>query len=465
VIDRYFRNAARVKELAAQHHVELVPAIFSIGYSNDLLRHDPNLVEALPVREVPLVVRDGVAVVDDPAAPTLRGGDMSDRKRWSFVDDNVSLEDGTAHLTPSDENARLSQRLTVRPYTQYHVRVRIKSQDFEGVAEIKALAANGHSLQWANLGVQPTQDWTEHHVVFNSLEHSEVSLYLGVWGEHAGELWWDDAVIEEVAFLNLVRRDGAPLVVKQDGRDLVEGEDFDALTDPLMGTQPYNGEFTVYHDPPQLKTSLLDGTKLTADYYHAITIYDGQAMICPSEPRTAELLRDQIRRMHELWGAKRYMMSHDEVRVLGHCAACRERNMTPGQILAANVRECIAIARDVAPEATLYVWNDMFDPHHNAVEGPYYLVNGSLTGSWEGLDENVVIVAWYFEQRENSLRFFSDRGHRYLIAGYYDGPVRQARDWLDTAHDVPGYEGIMYTTWRSDYDDLEAFAKEVDAVE
>ena len=34
--------------------------------------------------------------------------------------------------------------------------------------------------------VKGTQDWTEHHVVFNSLDNSEVNVYLGVWGGGKG---------------------------------------------------------------------------------------------------------------------------------------------------------------------------------------------------------------------------------------------------------------------------------------
>ena len=37
---------------------------------------------------------------------------------------------------------------------------------------------------------------------------------------------------------------------------------------------------------------------------------------------------------------------------------------------------------------TIYVWNDMFDPFHNAVND-YYLVRGDLKGSWEGLPKDV----------------------------------------------------------------------------
>jgi hypothetical protein len=324
VIPQYFKNAARVKELAGKYGIEIVPALFSVGYSNDLLFNDPNLVEALPARDVPMVVRGGVAVVDDPEQPTLPGGDMSDLKKWSWKDDSLVGEDGTARIRPDGGNARLSQKLKVKPWRQYHVSVRVKTQDFKGQPEIKALAGGGASLAWSNLGVKPTQDWTEHHSVFNSQENTEVSLFLGVWGAKSGSLWWDDAKIEEVAFMNMPRRAGCPLVIKtEDGRVLEEGKDFEKLTDPLMGTQPYAGTYDVWHTPPKLKTKLPDGTRLRASYYHAMTVYDGQAMICPSEPKTVELLRDQARRVHQLWGAKGYMMSHDEIRVLNHCAACQ----------------------------------------------------------------------------------------------------------------------------------------------
>lgn len=462
VIDRYFVNARRVRQLAEQSGIEIVPAIFSIGYSNDLLYHDPNLIEALPVVDLPLVVKDGVAVVDDPDSPTLPGGEMSDLSRWSWKDESIVAENGTARIRPDGSNARIAHKLRVQPHRQYHVQVRIRTEDFRGQPEIKVLAPNGQSLQWANLGVQPTQDWTTHHAVFNSQEHKDVTLYLGVWGAESGSLWFDDAKFEEVAFVNLARRDGCPLSLKAaDGRTLVEGPDYEPLIDPLLGTEPWPGEFTVYHEPPKLTTKLPNGTKLVASYHHGLTVYDGQAMICPSEPRTVELLRDQMRRVHELWGAKRYMMQHDEIRCLNHCAACRARGLTPGQILADNARTCLSIVREVAPEARIYVWSDMFDPHHNAVPGPYYLVNGSLEGSWEGLDKDVIIVAWLFDKRADSLKFFADRGHKYIIAGYYDGPVKQARDWLKTADGIPGCEGIMYTTWRSSYDDLEAFAQQI----
>jgi hypothetical protein len=137
--------------------------------------------------------------------------------------------------------------------------------------------------------------------------------------------------------------------------------------------------------------------------------------------------------------------------------------LTPGQIAAESARTCVDILQRTAPAARILVWNDMFDPHHNARDR-YYLVNGPLTNSWEGLRKEVIIMNWNGDKAAESLGFFAKRGHRQVIACYYDAPVSRSRDWLRRAKDakVQGLLGVMYTTWRNNYDDLEAFAKMVD---
>jgi hypothetical protein len=454
----YFRNIERVKRAAAANGLEIVPALFGVGYSNDLLWHDPNLIEGLPVTNALFVVQGGVARLQPDPAPALRGGDMTDLKLWGWKDDNMVADAGAVRVTdPKGANARISQKLALTPFRQYHLTVRVKTRDFRGTPEVKLLAGN-RALNFNHLGARPTQDWTTHHVVFNSLANREAQLYLGCWGGDTGSLWWDDARIEEVGLLNVIRREGAPLTVtKEDGTALVEGRDFEPVKDPKMGNHPWNGAYDIYHEPPVIKTALPDGTRLRVSYYHVVTIYDDQAMICPSEPRTVGLLRDQARRMHAAWGARGYMMSHDEIRVLNWCAACQRRGLDAGAILADNVRTCIRLLREFNPGGRIYVWSDMFDPHHNA-HADYYLVRGDLAGSWEGLDKDVIIVPWYFEKRVESLKWFAGRGHRQVIAGYYDAAPERVRDWLEAARPYAGVEGVMYTTWQRRYEDLERFA-------
>src|SRR5215472_11688536 len=72
----YFRNIEHLKALAAELHLEIVPALFPIGYSHDLLWHDPNLIESMPVWGALFVVHGGQARLQANPAIGLKGGDF-----------------------------------------------------------------------------------------------------------------------------------------------------------------------------------------------------------------------------------------------------------------------------------------------------------------------------------------------------------------------------------------------------
>src|SRR5512145_2719474 len=94
----YFKNIERIKTLARELKLEIVPALFPIGYSNDLLWHDPNLIEALPVRDALFVVQGGVARLQSIPVVTLKAGDFSDFTKWDWKDVEVQSENGTARI-------------------------------------------------------------------------------------------------------------------------------------------------------------------------------------------------------------------------------------------------------------------------------------------------------------------------------------------------------------------------------
>ena len=443
---QYFGNVEKARKLAAELKLELVPALFHVGYSNNMLWHDPNLAEGLPVRDAKFVVKGNVAqLVADPPV---------DFSKVSFIDDVIKVSGTEATLRDPKGNARMAYRVKVAPFRCYHVSVKVRTNDFRAEPRVNVLGAKGGaSLQQQNLGVKRTQDWTEHHVVFNSLENDSVTVYFGVWGGGKGELAWKDWKIEEAGPVNILRRPGTPVVVK----GYEEGKDYEPIVDPQLGNKPYKGEYKSWHEPPVIRTrGIADGTELRISWYHPAIIYDGQVSCCPSEPKTMELLADEAKRLKAAFGTRGYMMSHDEIRTLNWDEACTKRGLDAGQILAVNVRACTKLL-----EGSTYVWSDMFDPHHNAVAGDYYLVRGSLAGSWEGLDPSVVIMNWNFGKRDQSLQFFAERGHKQVIAGYYDHEVAQVDRWLESAAKVEGVVGVMYTTWRNNYADIEAFAERV----
>jgi len=78
-----------------------------------------------------------------------------------------------------------------------------------------------------------------------------------------------------------------------------------------------------------------------------------------------------------------------------------------------------------------------------------------------------VILNWNFGKRDQSLKFFADRGNPQVLAAYYDvAPADLATkttSWLESGAKVQGVIGVMYTTWRNDYSQIEKFAEVVHA--
>ena len=464
--DGYFKNVARVRAAAARDQLTIVPAVYPVGYSNDLLWQDPDLAEGPPIRDARFVVHGGIARPESEAPPRLRGGDFSDLKSWDWKDETVSADNGTARMSdPKGGNARIVQKLRLLPWRQYHLGVRVKTDAFKGVPEVKILAGpEGRALNFATLGVAPTQDWTTHHVVFNSLTYTNANLYLGFWGSRGGTVWWDDATLEETALVNLVRRPGAPFRVRTaTRRELREGDDYEPVHDPRMGHVKWPGDYDVWHEPPaiRMRGQWPDGTELRVDATQMTGVHEEQVMLDLAEPKADLLLREQARGVQRLFGGTNFMLSHDEIRVLGWSDAAKRSGKTPGQLVGDSARSGFDFLRSLEPAARVFAWSDMFDPNHNAVRGPYYMVDGSLEGSWERLPKDLVIVNWNHGKRDASLRFFAGRGHRQLIAGYYDNPWKELDEWIASSRGTEGVVGFMYTTWRGDYSNLEEFARRV----
>lgn len=498
ILDRvprhYFEHARRLRQLAHELHLEIIPTVAPMGYSHGLLAHNPHLAEGLPVERAPFVVEGSTVRLTSELHDPLPGGRFEQHRQhrvmgwdfqdgagqFSFVDTTVKHSGQSAlkwdhpgrHAAGGETNGRVARKVSVSPWRQYHASVWIKTQDYQAADSVRlfAMGADGRLLSYANLGVEPTQDWKQHHIVFNSLENREIRLYCGTWGARGGVLWMDDLQLEETAFVNLLRRDGCPLVVTDEaGTVYTEGRDFQRLEDPLLGRVPWEGDYEVWHAPPRLMLTpgsrLQDGQKLFISFYHTLTIYDHQVTCCLAHPEVFTILEDQVRRVHEVFAPQTFFLSHDEIRVANWCGSCRREGRTAGQLLADNVRECLRIVRTIQPDARLCIWSDMFDPHHNARDN-FYLVNGDLKGSWEGLPPEMMIVNWNHQHTAESLEFFAQRGHEQMLAGFYDGDPRSISAWLTTARRVydqkaskPRAVHVMYTTWRGDFSQLEAFAQ------
>lgn len=466
-------KAKELREAAKRHGLDLVAIV--MGNSRDR-----NYMEGLPVKDALFVARDGVAI-HQPDHPTrVANGDFEEFTgnhfaRWGFQDDEgvttfVDTETkhgGKAALRMENigkneyRHCRIMQSIKLQPFRQYHISVWVKTDGMTPAdPEIKLLKTSGEgSISFQTFRTERTQDWKRVDLVFNSMNNSEGNLYLGSWYGKEGKVWWDDLTIEEIGLVNVLRRPGCPVSVRaESGAVYEEGKDYQRIVDPSL--HPW----IAFHEAPVIKltsnTRIRNDERLRVSYYHPIIVYEDRLTSCVSEPKIFEEWRDEVKQADALLHPAAFLMSHDEMRVMNHCALCQSQHKTPGELLADNVRRAAQIIRDVRPDAGIWVWNDMFDPMHNAVDN-FYAVNGTLAGSWKGLDKDVGIVNWHGGLQGKNCRFFAELGLRQILSGYYDSDENgdTIAAWQANTRDVPGIVGAMYTTWEDRYDAMETWAK------
>lgn len=465
-------KAAQLKQAAKQNGLDLIAIVMGNP-------KDRNYVEGVLTTNALFVVKDRRAVLQQDNPTQVLNGDFENVsgnhfKSWSFQDDEgittfadrEVVHNGKVSLRMENigknqyQHCRLSQPLKLQPHRQYHISFWVKTEALSPAdPEVKILTTDGqHSISFQSFHVQKTQDWKQYHLVFNSFDYSDGRLYIGTWSGKTGKLWWDDLQIDEIGLVNILRRPGCPVSVHgEDGTVFEEGRDFERIVDPVLN--PWHS----FHEAPAIKLTassrIHDGTRLRVSYYHPIVIYEDRVTGCLSEPRIFEDWREQVKRVDELLHPASFLMSHDELRVMNQCALCQSKKMTPGELLAWNVRQAAQIIRNIRPDAGIWVWNDMFDPMHNAVDH-YYAVNGPLNGSWKGLDKDVGIINWHGGLKGKNCKFFADLGLKQILSGYYDSDEdgKAITQWLANTRDVPGIVGAMYTTWEDKYGAMEKWA-------
>lgn len=493
----YARNVRRLREAASAAGLDVIPHVPVVAGAHGLFVYDPNLAEGFEVRDAVFEVRGGVAqLVQDPDAVLVNGGferHAQDRfEGWAYQDDpgratavdTVQPRSGTSSLRLEPQEAsrhglcRIHQTVRVRPRRYYRVTAWVKTEGLKPVEGFK-LSVAGMSpdgerpLVFQRFDIQPTQDFSEVHAVFNSLEFQEVRVYLGLWGGREGRAWVDDCELAEMGLVNVLRRPGCPLTVRSaDGSiEYEERRDFARVHDPLLGRAGgVQGVFDRYHPPPGIRmlNGLPDGTRLKVGFYHPLMDKISKVDACMSEPKADEILERQVERIHRLFGEPdRYVLGYNEIRAAGSCRACKATGRTPGQILADHVRRTVAMMRRIRPDVKLAVWHDMFDPHANAVE-QYYLVDGPLTGSWEGLPPDITVLNWSENDLAASLGFFAGRKLVQVISidvDRFENPQTGVRDAIRAAADAGAeIQGVMYTTWSGRYGLLEPFGRTLSEV-
>jgi hypothetical protein len=455
------------------------------GFSNDALQANPNFAESEAVTGSQFRVNSNASALQfiNSFPGVINPGFESGQTGWfSFYDAGLSLDTSTAHtgnasavITNAPANARLFQPVTLTPWRQYHLRLFYKTQNFRGSTQVLVTDGNKGNIPRLNgpFSTSANQGWTQLDYLFDSQTATQAYIYVGLWGGSSGSIWFDDIQLEETALLYTTRRPGTPVSMYDPANPthiFQEGTDFNYITDPQMTSTrtPFTDQ---YHTVPTV--TLPAGTHLAPGQTVAINSYsafpapglDGMDM-CLTEAGVLNWVTGNAQSIKSVLppGAGIFMQ-YDEMRQTNNCFSCRSKNMTAGQLLAWSAGQSIQTYNTVMPGAPLYVWSDMFDPYHNAVNN-YYDVQGDLSGSWTGLPSNVTIMNWNLGNLSTSLTWFSGKNssqptpHQQIIAGFYDSGNggQAAQTELGQAAGIPGVQGLMYTTWQDDYSQLQSFA-------
>jgi hypothetical protein len=457
----------------------VMPAVAPYGHSYDELVLSPNLAEGQRVL--------GTEFQVDPAGASLHlvnsfrglvnGGFENGPAGWfSYADPGSSVDNTVAHsggasalLRNCPANCRLAQSFTVQPWRQYHLRMFYQTQNFSGFAQIFAFADGELNIQRVNqaFSLQANQGWTQWDYAFNSGPHSTIEILMGIWGGSQGSLWFDDVSLEETGLVYVIRGNSAPLSVYDPSNPshvFQEGADFGAISDPqLSGPAPYFRDY--WHQPmvPAVPAgSRLRPGQIVAMNWYAIQPEANDAGVSLTDPAALEWRATAAAAQASVFsGASGYFFGYNEMRHMDSTASAKALNMTPAQLLDWHFNQTYNLYRSYSPSANIYVWSDMFDPNHNAVNN-YYLVEGDLTGSWTGLPADVIIMNWNIAALKTSATWFATPpyAHRQVLANYYDSGngSASATNALAQVSGIPGIQGLMYTTWVDDYSQIAPFA-------
>ncbi len=490
LIQLYYDSLLSLQKFADDRFLEFIPCIMSFGYSGSLLFFDPNLASGIPVRNQKFVIENDTARVvphkdvslPNPGFEDHEGNDFSGFRfidgpgEVSFADEEVKRS-GNASIRfenfPESEHGhgRVIYETPVEPFTMYHVSGWVKTENLYPPSSFNSTAIKDgfYCSRYIPTVPSTTDGWERIDFTFNTFDKDTMLIYWGVWGAESGRIWLDDLIVEEIPFVNLLRREGTPLNVSHQYQDIscTEGVDYDTLRDPLLGRNRWLGDYDSYHTPPTFRIkedgNIKNGDTLLMSYYHTVIIRYSQVMITMSDPKVYNIVEREFKVLDSLLDADTYFMQHDEIRVLNWDYGDQKRNITPAEILADNVNKCVDIIEEVAPDSDYWILTDMFDEYHNAKPDYGYFVNGDLTGSADMIPKSIGMMNWNGREKDSivhkSLNFFEEKGFRQMSAPFYDNDENHIRRWKEWAQHVQNFKGMMYTTWGNNYNYLKHFAE------
>ena len=430
-------NHEKLRDLCAARKIEVIPSAWGLGYGGSYCYLNPEAIEATEMKG--LVYE-------------------SDGKNLCFSPQPVPEEDFKA----SDFGARIVNA-KLKPFHHYRISFKLKTENllpdiyYKFRVSCRYVVTGEHQLY--DPPTKPTQDWTDVVFTFDTYESGEISFSAGRGARNmTGSFKVKDVRISEWGPCGMFSSDGMEPVVRDAETGVVyePGRDYTPFPRMKRFREFPDSKWTTAAIPAGSR--IAKGAKLLVDCW--IPAVEGQRQYsgCPSFEETYRYNEESARKIEAFFHPKTWLLSVDEWRVANRCKRCQSRNVSPAVLMAENVKRLHGIIRKVNPKAEIAAWADMFAPTDNAHDH-YYCVKGDITGSWNLVPKDILMVVWENGHGPIALKHFADNGFRTLAGAYYDhNDLDNDRRWLEACNATPRCQGMMYTTWQRKYGLLEDFA-------
>ena len=433
---RSLENYGKLRDLCALRGMELIPEIWGMGYGGPACGWNPEVVEATAMKGL-LYESDG--------------------ERLVFRPQPVSEEDFRAR-----DFARKTVMARLKPFRHYRLTFKLKTEnllpDIYNKFRISLNYPVTREGQLYDPPMKPTQDWTDIVFTFDTYESGEVAITAYKWRNTTGSFEVKDAAISEWGPCHMLSSDGMAPVVRDMATGMVyePGRDYSPV--PKMKAFKENPDDSWQTLELLPESRIAKGAKVLVDCWIPAVVGQRQYSACPSAESIYRYFEESARKIEDFLHPKTWFLAVDEWRIANRCLRCQKRNCSPAELIGGAVSRQYTIVRKASPKAEIAAWDDMFAPTANARDH-YYCVKGDITGSWDHVPKDVLMVAWENGRGPVALKHFAENGFRTLAGAYYDHDnLDNDRKWLEACGETPGCQGMMYTTWKKKYGLLEDFA-------
>lgn len=478
----------RLRSNADQIGINLMP--MSLGQL-DASMNDIIHAEAFPIPKQKFLASGGIAkpMVSPVAIPNagFEEWDGNMPKGWKsagmapgvklFRDTQV-FRSGASSVRGENPDAKtlcIYTYVNLEPNRVYEVSAWIKTEGMEVSKEVGIEVIHGHDWLLCvrdTRGVARTQDWRKHAWSFYSKQYKRVIVRLAFSYFHysaTGKVWFDDVQIKQMGLSSAQRRSTTPVNVfsaDDPSRQYREGTDYTVesdLKDP---------HFDGYLELPA-GSAIKEGEKLLVDWYHIARaeLTTPGASFCHKE--AWDVLRENTRVLADAMGTPgTWFLKPSEWRTIFWDPACIGQYKNAGLYMGDVLKKEVDLLREFNPDVETYVWNDAFDPYHNARSSYYHInpLNGGALNSWQTMDSKTIVKTWH-PNHKPTLYFFAGKDPEYptykhpqVGCFHHGGGIDKWLKALDEFEkDYPNEKdvvvGIHYSTWVHWWDGLEPLAE------